>query len=336
MTLSDFFSLHSNEFDCLGSELDTLKQLGTSYLKEAAKSGTSQKVIEENFKQLVKRLGYLKKNPPCFQPYHPKQRAPFDYFSFAVNFFKPLVDKEKSVLLFEENCQQIEKQLNEGANILLFGNHQVEPDPQIIAILLEEKFPKLAKNIIFVAGNRVTSDPISVPFSLGTDLICVYSKKYLDFPPEEKEKKILHNKKTIEVVKKLLQEGGKCIYLAPSGGRDRKDDLGLLQPAAFDPQSIELFYLLASQSDHPAYYYPLSIHSYDIAPPPQGRNIQLGEDRCLYFQKAGLAIGQAINEADYLPINPSDINKKQLRSLKAEYIQNQVAKNYLQILECLK
>ena len=43
-------------------------------------------------------------------------------------------------------------------------------------------------------------------------------------------------------MERLLAEGGKCIYVAPSGGRDRPNAQGEIQPNAFDPQSIELFY----------------------------------------------------------------------------------------------
>ncbi len=99
--------------------------------------------------------------------------------------------------------------------------------------------------MIFVAGERVITDPLAVPFSMGRNLLCIFSKRYIDHPPEQKMKKQLHNKRTMELMSELLSEGGKAIYVAPSGGRDRPNADGVVEIAPFDPQSIEMFYLMA-------------------------------------------------------------------------------------------
>ena len=49
----------------------------------------------------------------------------------------------------------------------------------------------------------------------------------------------------MELMSRLLQEGGKVIYVAPSGGRDRRNAEGEIEVAPFDPQSVEMFYLMA-------------------------------------------------------------------------------------------
>jgi glycerol-3-phosphate O-acyltransferase len=33
----------------------------------------------------------------------------------------------------------------------------------------------------------VITDPLAIPFSMGCDLICIYSKKYIDVIPEKRE-----------------------------------------------------------------------------------------------------------------------------------------------------
>src|SRR5690606_4917236 len=128
-------------------------------------------------------------------------------------------------------------------NVVLLANHQTETDPQIISILLEKSHARIAEQIIYVAGERVITDPLAIPFSMGCNLLCIYSKRYINSPPELKNEKQLHNKSTMELMSRLLKEGGKIIYVAPSGGRDRRSSSGKVEVASFDPQSIEMFSL---------------------------------------------------------------------------------------------
>ena len=55
--------------------------------------------------------------------------------------------------------------------------------------MLEKEHPRLAEEMIFVAGHRVISDPLAVPLSIGRNLICIYSKKHIENPPEVKAAK---------------------------------------------------------------------------------------------------------------------------------------------------
>lgn len=44
------------------------------------------------------------------------------------------------------------------------------------ALLLEDAFPHLATDVIYVAGDRVVTDALCKPFSMGRNLFCVHSK----------------------------------------------------------------------------------------------------------------------------------------------------------------
>ena len=58
--------------------------------------------------------------------------------------------------------------------------------------------------MIMVAGDRVTTDVVAVPFSKARNLLCIYSKRHIDNPPEEKSKKMRHNAKTMTVAHRRL------------------------------------------------------------------------------------------------------------------------------------
>ncbi len=83
----------------------------------------------------------------------------------------------------------------------------------------------------------------------------------------------------MEQMSRLLQEGGKVIYVAPSGGRDRRNAEGKIEVAPFDPQSIEMFYLMAKKAKTPTHFYPFALATYDLLPPPETIQKELGEVR---------------------------------------------------------
>ena len=80
-------------------------------------------------------------------------------------------------------------QVKDGDNVVLFANHQSEADPQIFSVLLDPKYPGFAEQTIFVAGDRVTTDLLAGPFSMGRNLLCIFSKKHIENPPELKSEK---------------------------------------------------------------------------------------------------------------------------------------------------
>ena len=75
---------------------------------------------------------------------------------------------------------------------------------------------------------------------------------------------------------RLLREGGKIVYVAPSGGRDRKNSLGKVEIAPFDPASIEMFYLMANKAKTPTHFVPLALATYDLLSPPENVQKELG------------------------------------------------------------
>ena len=232
---------------------------------------------DQLFLTLLRLIEEQWQNPFDFQPYHTLIRSPFDYYQFGIDLIKPLVDLPHSTVQGKEHLEQIADSLEKGDNVIFLANHQTEADPQAISILLEDSFPKLAEEMIFVAGERVTTDPLAAPASMGRNLFCIYSKRYIDFPPEEKMKKQLHNRHTMQLMSSLLSEGGKAIYVAPSGGRDRPNPQGIVEVAPFDPQSIEMLYLMAQRAGHPTHFHPMALKTFELLPPPETVQVELGE-----------------------------------------------------------
>ncbi|MBS0616126.1 MAG: 1-acyl-sn-glycerol-3-phosphate acyltransferase [Verrucomicrobia bacterium] len=269
------------------------------------------------------------KTPFVFQPFHRRVLHPFDYYKFGIEFMRPLVDEKLSHVHGKKNLQEVENHLKKGSNVVFLANHQIEADPQAISILLDPLFPTIAPEMIFVAGERVITDPLAVPFSMGRSLLCIYSKRYIDNPPEKKAAKQAHNKKTMQLMSHLLKEGGKCIYVAPSGGRDRPGADGKIEPAPFDAQSIEMFYLMAQKAKTPTYFYPMALSTYDLLPPPETIQVELGEVRTTQRGAIHLAVGPVI-DMEHFP-GCEDPDKHERRQRRAHFIWNQVYKDYTTI-----
>ena len=79
-------------------------------------------------------------------------------------------------------------------------------------------FPRRAR----APGDRVVTDPMCKPFSMGRNLFCVHSKKHMGDDPVAKAAKMETNRKTLVAMQRRLNEGGCLMWIAPSGGRDRR------------------------------------------------------------------------------------------------------------------
>lgn len=311
----------------LDSDLEAiLSNFFLSY-KEAAQENGYQlpeidalldKYLDCVFKQLAK--------PFTFEPFHQRVVKPLDYYHLGLDLIRPLIVFSESRVLGLENVKQMEAQLNEKENVILFANHQTEPDPQAISLLLEATHPKLAEEIIFVAGHRVISDPLAVPLSKGRNLLCIFSKNYIENPPELKQEKRLHNQRTMKKMSQLLAEGGKCIYVAPSGGRDRPNSAGKVDVSKFDPQTIEMFWLMAQHSGHPTHFYPLALATYNLLPPPNSIKKELGERRQAHSTPIHIAFGKEIDMENHPGCDL--IDKKQKRKMRSDFIWGQVKHDY--------
>lgn len=297
-----------------------------TYKKELTEADLASNKPDELFLKLLTLVKKELASPSHFEPYHEQVRAPFDYYAFGLDLLKPLVDIEHSTTLGLDHLKEVDRHIKNGHNVVLLANHQIEADPQAISILLEKTYPELATSMIFVAGERVLTDPLAVPFSLGRNLLCIYSKRYIDNPPEMKHQKQLHNKKTMEKMSELLKAGGKCIYVAPSGGRDRPNENGDIVVAPFDPQSIEMFYLMARRAKTPTFFYPLALATYSLLPPPQTIQVELGELRTTNRGAIHLALGPQI-DMEHFP-GSDTTNKHEQRKVRAEYIYHLVKQEY--------
>lgn len=262
------------------------------------------------FEQVQKQI----EAPYTFSHFHQKERSPFDFFTMARELVRPLIDQEKSSLTGKETLFDIEQALQRKENVVLLSNHQTEIDPQIISLMVEPYSPLLAQETISIAGHRVTTDPLAVPFSRGCNLICIYSKKYIENPPEEKAHRLQHNARSLAKIEEQLQNGGAAFYVAPSGGRDRWDESGLVQIAPFDPQSIEMFRLFAKRTSIPTHFYLLTLATIQLLPPPKTRQISLGEERLVKRGPAHLHFSQEL----FFDEAPEGVDKKQFRQERAD------------------
>lgn len=297
-----------------------------SYQEALAGAHGRKDSIEKNLIFFLEAVLEEIRKPFHFEPFHKALRAPTDYYQFGLEMMRPLILFDQSRLLGLENLRQIEEFLAKGENVILLANHQTEPDPQLISLLLEQTSPQLAEEMIFVAGHRVVTDPLAIPFSKGRYLLCIYSKRHIEFPPEKRAEKIQHNQKTMKKMVELLNEGGKCIYVAPSGGRDRPDDEGKIHVAPFDPASLEMFWLMAQKSSNRTHFFPLALSTYNVLPPPNSILTELGEQRQTKRSAIHLAFCSEI-QFDQIPLDPLG-DKQAKRTQRAAYVTQVVAQAY--------
>ncbi len=276
------------------------------------------------FTAFVEAVGSQLKTPYEFQPFH---KGLDTYYQLGLDFIRPLVDFSKSRVDDKESLTAIQEAISRNENVILLANHQTEIDPQIISLLLEKEYPQLAQEMIFVAGHRVTTDPLAVPLSLGRNLICIYSKRHVDNPPEQKAAKLTHNQKALKGLEELLSTGGKCIYIAPSGGRDRVDASGKIQVAPFDPQAVEMFYLISQRAKRPTHFHSLALSTYDLLPPPDSILAEIGEQRKTTYSPAYLAFSPKI-AMDQVGGCDKIADKKEKRRIRTDAIWQQVVDNY--------
>ncbi|KAI3435020.1 hypothetical protein D9Q98_003072 [Chlorella vulgaris] len=227
-----------------------------------------------------------------FPSFHLKIEEPYNYYLFGQRYIRGLVDFQRSVLGRADLFQKVQEQLEAGENVVLIANHQSEADPAVFALLLEKTFPKLAQEVIYVAGDRVVTDALCKPFSMGRNLFCVHSKKHIDDVPELKAEKQAMNRRTLRAMQTALNEGGRLLWIAPSGGRDRSicpvyDEF---MPDAFDPSAVELMRALTAKAKPAAHIYPFAMYSYGVMPPPRVVEKAIGEKRIIGFSPVGIAL----------------------------------------------
>jgi len=155
-------------------------------------------------------------NPYTFPSAHARILEPYDYYAFGQNYVRNLVDFDKSAIGNLDRFERVEAQLAAGDNVVLLANHQTEADPAVWALLLEGAgLDRLASDVAYVAGDRVVTDPLCKPFSMGRNLFCVHSKKHMDDDPSLKEEKQRTNRRTLGALGKALAKGGQLLWTRP-------------------------------------------------------------------------------------------------------------------------
>ncbi len=313
--------------------VSTLLSWKASYTKAAALcvsigAANAEAFSERAFSTLLELLIRHMKTPIEFEPYH---RGLPEYYRFGLDFALALVNVAESRVLGLEHLRNMVDYLRQGHNVIFFSNHQSEADPYAIDALLTSVagLPRdFARELIFMAGDRVREDPIVVPFSAGRDLLTVYSKKHLDDVPSLRATKVAHNRRTIYVTQKLLARGGRAIWFAPSGGRDRRSaETGRVEVSRFDPDAIEMMRFTARKSGKPCHFIPMSLVTYDMLPPPSNvGGATMGEERVVNHIGLSMAVGEEIDFRDLT--YPEDADKLQKRDVARRYIQDIVTKGY--------
>lgn len=74
------------------------------------------------------------------------------------------------------------------------------------ALTLQHTHPRIATDVHYVAGDRVVSDPLCKPFSMGRNLFCVHSKKHMDDDPSLKAAKSKTNRQTLITLSRELNK----------------------------------------------------------------------------------------------------------------------------------
>lgn len=283
---------------------EKMKDFLKTYLKSHVVARTPELEYREvlNVTMTVLLDSIAAEEPYPFEPFHQAIRGPeFDYYSWGNRFFRPLIKYRSSRVDGIDSAMKIRELLAQGENVVLICNHQTEADPQVLSLLLEmEGFEEIAEQTIFVAGHKVTTDPVAVPFSMGRNLLTIFSKKYLDaMDEEEREAKSNRNRQTVAEMQRLLNEGGNIFWVAPSGGRDRRNpDIGEFEPAKFDPQSVGLFNVMAKKAEKAGsktHFFPLAMWTHRLVPPPDDTKKQVGEERSARRAAVGIAFGDEVD-----------------------------------------
>lgn len=235
-------------------------------------------------------------DPYTFPSAHSRLLEPYNYYAFGQRYVGSLINFSTSQLGHASRWDSVAEALAAGHNVVLLANHQTEADPGVFAHMLAASHPDLAADVIYVAGDRVVTDALCKPFSMGRNLFCVHSKKHLDDVPELKASKMETNRKTLVAMQRAFNKGGALVWIAPSGGRDRPKD-GVWTPDAFDPAAVELMRNLLTRAKQPGHLFPMAMFSYPIMPPPPSVDKELGERRLTAWSGVGISICEELDVA---------------------------------------
>jgi len=274
-----------------GVEEVTSKYTAKSMMN-ALQYGMQFGVGENKYKFGVSHVALRGKNPES------ENGNTIDFYKFGCDFFRPAMDLRNSIVYGQANLQKAQEQIQRGENVIFLANHQSDADPQVVSCLFEKAvFTQMAEDMYYVAGHKVTTDTLAVPFSMGRNLICIHSKKHIDADPETKPLKSKQNLQAMSSMLELLKRGGTAIWVAPSGGRDRRalDGSRQVPLAPFDPKTVDMFRLMGTKSKKSTHFYAMSMVSYELCPPPDYIEAGTGEQRNVRFVPVGITISDELN-----------------------------------------
>lgn len=312
---------------------DTLLAWFDSYRQAAEDNetfiGDATELTEEMFTTLLELARLSVEEPIRFEPFHEKMRVPFDYYKFGFDFASVLINVKESTVRGKANLEQAVEYAKQGHNVIFFSNHQSEGDPYAIDYMLdwvagcEREF---CEDLIFMAGDRVRNDPVVCPFSAGRNLLTVYSKKHINDVPELRQGKLQHNRRTIHATAALFKKGGSVVWFAPSGGRDRRSkETKCVEVSAFDEGAVEMMRFTAEKSGVPSHFFPMSIRTYDMLPPPSNvGGAEIGEDRVVNYIPMHMHVGE---ELDFT-LSPEVTDRMERRKARCDIAQNAVIAGY--------
>lgn len=284
---------------------------------------------------IADRVFHQFKEPYTFPSKHQRILEPFNYYEFGQQYVGSLLDFENSFIGNLETWQQIADQLEQGHNVVMLANHQTEADPGVFAHMIKTSFPKMAEDVIYVAGDRVITDPLCKPFSMGRNLFCVYSKRHIDDVPEEKEAKLAMNRKTVMSMARELNKGGLLLWIAPSGGRDRPRADGVWAPNEFDPGSVGLMQKLLSKAKKDGHLYAMAMVSWKMMPPPVKIEEAIGERRKTNFAGVGISVTPEIDVDAVLKDLGDDADQETKQAALAAHARTICEEEFLKLQEVI-
>lgn len=299
--------------------------------------GEAASFADERFTTLLEVCTQLYEEPLPFSSYHERVRKPFDYYKFGLDFTTALIDVPASRLKGEVNLRKAAAQVAAGENVVFLSNHQSEGDPYAIDVLfdwvggMERKY---CEEVVFMAGDRVRDDPVVTPFSVGRNLLTVYSKKHINDIPKMRSDKLKHNRRTIASTVSLFKKGGTTLWFAPSGGRDRRDpQTGSVEVSSFDADAVDVMLMTAKKAGNPTHFYPMALVTYTMFPPPETvGDATLGEDRKCDYGPCHMAVGDEIDwkSEEILAAQKSE-DKVGRRRVRAQFVEDIVRQAYQDI-----
>ena len=281
---------------------------------------------------IAERVFHQFTDPYIFPSHHQRILKPFNYYDFGQRYVGSLVNFKRSFIGHLDTWQQIDDQLRRGENVVLLANHQTEADPGVFAHMIKTSFPKMAEDVIYVAGDRVITDPLCKPFSMGRNLFCVYSKRHIDDVPEEKPAKLAMNRKTVMAMGRKLNEGGLLLWIAPSGGRDRPREDGIWAPNTFDYSSVGLMQRLLEKARPDGHLYAMAMVSSKMMPPPVNIEETIGERRETNFVGVGISVTPEIHVEDILKDLSDDASTDAKNTVLANHARDICEEEFLKLL----